>query len=493
MADFDTALSDAEGYLGAVDPTIPNPSAMRLSQFRANFLAIKNTLTKLRDIAAILQSAILLKADSSAIPTNTDQLSDAGRTNQFFTAARVYGAGISAFTAAAGTILIGDTLQTILQKLQGNINAKQAELGFTPEDAAYRNSPDGYAGLDSSGHVYISQLPDSILHTLKFKGVFNGSSITSGDTALNGLSAIPAASSANDGNFIIATGSFTAYGIDYITGDWLISIGTSWQKIDNTDSLSSWNGRLGAVFLLATDISDVFVALAAKTALVDGDSLAVLDSGAGNVLKKATLANLYAYLKAKFDAVYQPLLVSGSNLRTVNGESLLGSSNLVVSGGGGYQSAVLSFRYNYSSTTTLSPANIQQIFSDISGLSFTNTTAPFKITLPAGTYRIALNAVLHTAGRLITAISLCNPTAPPYNSYGTGGYGTVFQNINNFIFNSAATTSSDSLVIIEYFLTLNTSLTFMLGNASSADSTLTGTGFNISTSLTGTLAITKLA
>lgn len=459
MADFDTALSDAETQLGGVDPTIPNPSSARLSGFRANLLAIKNTLAKLRDIVVILQASILLKADSSAIPTNTDQLSDAGRTNQFFTAARVYGAGISAFTAAAGTILIGDTLQTILQKLQGNINAKQAELGFTPEDAAYRNSPDGYAGLDSSGHVYISQLPDSILHTLKFKGVFNGSSITSGDTALNGLSAIPAASSANEGNFIIATGSFTAYGIGYITGDWLISIGTSWQKIDNTDSLSSWNGRLGAVFLLATDISDVFVALAAKTALVDGDLLAVLDSGAGNVLKKATLANLYAYLKAKFDAVYQPLLVSGSNLRTVNGESLLGSSNLVVSGGGGGGAilgiALLRAYHAYYNATQLSfnsnPAQSKTLYNTISGFVF-NAGGQCTLSMPPGIYIIHVVGNLLVAGHDLVIIftnSSTIPLASPINSNGgTGGTATasVGTNYSQYFYLDLSTATGNTTV-----------------------------------------------
>ncbi|MBT9097519.1 hypothetical protein KFZ76_07310 [Methylovulum psychrotolerans] len=321
-------------------------------------------------------------------------------------------------------------------RLQAQVNAKQAALGFTPENAAYRNSPDGYAGLDSAGHVYVSQLPDAILHTLKFKGVFNGSSITSSDAALNGLSAIPAAATGNEGYFIIATGGFTAFGIDCITGDWLISVGTSWQKIDNTDAISSFNGRLGAITLLAADISDLFTALAAKTTLVDGDLLAVLDSGAGNVLKKATLANLYAYLKAKLDAVYQPLLVSGSNLKTVNGNSLLGAGDLVVSGGGGGGAisaiAILTAYHAYLNASQLSfngnPSLSKTLFNNISGLIY-NASGQCSISLPVGIYIIYVVGNLRIAGHDLGVI-FWNATgtvilAPPTNSSGgTGGTAT---------------------------------------------------------------------
>jgi len=52
---------------------------------------------------------------------NTSQVTEV--TNLYFTEPRVYSSVIAAWAPAAGTIAIGDTLQTILQKLQGNISA----------------------------------------------------------------------------------------------------------------------------------------------------------------------------------------------------------------------------------------------------------------------------------------------------------------------------------------------------------------------------------
>ena len=84
-----------------------------------------------------------------------------------------------------------------------------------------------------------------------YKGVWNASTNTP---------TIPAASSGNNGWYYIVNvaGSTNIDGItDWQVGDWIISNGTTWSKVDNTDAVSSVNGFTGAVNLTTANISEV--------------------------------------------------------------------------------------------------------------------------------------------------------------------------------------------------------------------------------------------
>ncbi len=97
-----------------------------------------------------------------------------------------------------------------------------------------------------SGKVPLSQLPDAILGQVKYQGTYNAST---GNVATGtGVgSALPTAASANLGWYYIVTTAGTQFGKDFGVGDWIISNGSSWDKVDNTDAVMSVFGRTGPV------------------------------------------------------------------------------------------------------------------------------------------------------------------------------------------------------------------------------------------------------
>lgn len=71
----------------------------------------------------------------------------------------------------------------------------------------------------------------------------------------------------------------------------------------------------------------------AKTTPVDADVTLIIDSEASNDNKKITFGNIYNYVKGKADLIYQATLVSGTNIKTVGGVSILGSGDVTVGSG----------------------------------------------------------------------------------------------------------------------------------------------------------------
>lgn len=118
---------------------------------------------------------------------------------------------------------------------------------------------DGVATLDGDGTVPISQLPPAVIGAVSYQGTWNASTNT------------PALASGvgTKGYYYVVSvaGTTNLDGItDWQVGDWAIYSGTSWQKIDNTELVSSVNGYTGAVVLSYTDVG---AASAAQGALAD--------------------------------------------------------------------------------------------------------------------------------------------------------------------------------------------------------------------------------
>jgi hypothetical protein len=107
----------------------------------------------------------------------------------------------------------------------------------------------GVATLGADSKLLTAQIPDSLLAGLKWQGTWNAATNTP---------AIPAAAPANNGFFYkvsaAGTNSITGTSINFTVGDWLISNGTAWQHIDNTDAVVSVAGKSGVVVLVKADV-----------------------------------------------------------------------------------------------------------------------------------------------------------------------------------------------------------------------------------------------
>ena len=141
----------------------------------------------------------------------------------------------------------------LLDGEQGSFYRDYNNLTSTPDLTVYqltseKGQIDGYAGLDGNGQVPLDQLPQAALGGLQFQGEWNAATNTP---------PIPDSAEENRGHYYIVSvaGNTIIDGVgDWDVGDIIASNGISWFKINNTDSVTSVNGRLGAVVITADDI-----------------------------------------------------------------------------------------------------------------------------------------------------------------------------------------------------------------------------------------------
>jgi hypothetical protein len=137
--------------------------------------------------------------------------------------------GISQATANADGYLSSTDWSTF--------NAKQS--------TSEKGAASGYAPLDASKKVPTANLPDSLVGAVTYQGTWNA------DTNTPTLPASPGASTQGDYYVVSTPGTFQT--IDYTIGDWIISNGSAWEKVDNTQDVNSVFGRQGNVVANASD------------------------------------------------------------------------------------------------------------------------------------------------------------------------------------------------------------------------------------------------
>jgi len=142
----------------------------------------------------------------------------------------VKGNGASAMTASA---TVPNTDITGL----GTASTKDAGLAL------------GVATLDSGGKVPVSELPAAVLGALSYQGTWNACTNTPTLASYVGTK----------GHYYVVSvaGSTNLNGItDWLVGDWAVFNGSVWEKVDNTDSVTSVNGFTGTVVLTTTDVAE---------------------------------------------------------------------------------------------------------------------------------------------------------------------------------------------------------------------------------------------
>lgn len=143
--------------------------------------------------------------------------------------------------------------------------------------SSLKGANNGLAELDSGGKVPTAQLPDAVLGAMAYQGTWNASTDSP---------ALPAAASGNKGHYYVVStaGSTNKGGItDWKIGDWIVSNGAAWEKVDNTDQVTSVAGRQGAVTLSTADISGLgtMATQAANNVAITGGTIdgVTLDGG----------------------------------------------------------------------------------------------------------------------------------------------------------------------------------------------------------------------
>lgn len=153
-------------------------------------------------------------------------------------------------------------------KINGNRRISAASIGAALLDGTI---------LDGASKILLSLLPSSILGGMSYQGTFNA---TTGYPV--------AASSANKGHYYVASVAGTVSGVDYEIGDWAVSNGTAYEKVDNSDKVSSVNGQVGAVVLNSGNVAEAsanlyFTDARAKAAAVVNTMLGISTDTAPSV------------------------------------------------------------------------------------------------------------------------------------------------------------------------------------------------------------------
>lgn len=119
------------------------------------------------------------------------------------------------------------------------------------QSTSEKGAASGYAPLDANQKVPSANLPDSIVGAVSYQGTWD---------AQNNNPALPNPTTVQ-GHYYVTEVPGTYLGNVYSVGDWVISNGTIWEKVDNTQNVNSVFGRTGNVVADAGDYSTFYLGI----------------------------------------------------------------------------------------------------------------------------------------------------------------------------------------------------------------------------------------
>lgn len=205
--------------------------------------------------------------------------------------------------------------------------------GLLSELSTYDNEAKGFAFLATdTGNFYMKQSATAgdWSDPIPFKG-------DKGDPGTNGTDGVDGTRGSKwtvseDGSFPGGTCISGDMLLDATTYDVYEYVTNSWQLVGNIKGDKGDTGANGSdATVNATNVASTIHSATEKTSIVGNDELTIVDSENTNTLKKISWANI----KTALASIFQAVLVSGTNIKTVNGNSLLGSGDVTISGGSG--------------------------------------------------------------------------------------------------------------------------------------------------------------
>lgn len=260
------------------------------------------------------------------------------------------------------------TVNAVNTGLALKVTANSAITGATKTKITYDSKGLVTGGVDAS----LSELLDDATHRTvtdaqiaAWNALIGGSVFqTVWNATTNSPSLVSSVGTKGFYYIVNVSGSTNLNGItDWKVGDWAIFDGTVWRKVDNTDAVSDVNGLTGSVVL---DTSNVSATLNKR--YVTDAQLVIIGNTSGTNSGDNSVNSLYSGLATS----KQDTLVSGTNIKTINGTSLLGSGNIAVG-------ASLSGLTAATSTNTIDNLNFQQNWN----FSTLDTTIGLKIATAA--------------------------------------------------------------------------------------------------------------